>query len=122
MGMKVRTHFNFKEVNNMMKFKKIICYAAAMAISTAVCAGVSASAPSWSGVDENGNALIHVQNPDGTWEALPTWYQAYAELDYNTAPDDVKEIILAARRCIILEKLGISSYELYVDYIPDAFK
>lgn len=75
--------------------------------------------PAWSGVDENGNALIQVQNPDGTWEALPTWQEAYAALDYESAPDDIKEVILIARRCLTLEKMGISPYVLYSEYLPD---
>lgn len=105
----------------MTNLRKVICVGlAAMSLS---CMGFTSAFafehPSWSGVDENGNALMQVQNPDGTWEDLPTWQEAYAALDYDTAPDDVKEVILIARRCLTLEKMGISPYTLYTEYLPD---
>lgn len=103
----------------MKKLRTIICIGAA-AVTLAVSANAMAfEHPSWSGVDENGNVLIQVQNTDGTWYKLPSWYEAYAALDYDSAPEDVKEVILIARECVLLEKAGISPYELYSEYLPD---
>lgn len=103
--------------------KRVICIGLAAMSIASVCS-VSAFAdgfehPSWAGVDENGNKLMGVVHEDGTYEELPTWYEAYAALDYDSAPDEVKEVITIARRCLTLEKMGYSPYELYADYMPD---
>lgn len=63
--------------------------------------------------------LCRFQNPDRTWEDLPTWQEVYAALDYESAPDDIKEVILVARRDLALENIGISPYVLYSKYLPD---
>lgn len=101
--------------------KKAICVGiAAMSIASMCCINAFAFEPlSWSGVDENGNKLVQVVNEDGSIEELPSWYEAYAALDYDSAPDGVKEVIVIARRCLALEKMGYSPYELYADYMPN---
>lgn len=96
--------------------KKSICIGlAAMGIVSMHCINTFAfEHPAWGAVDENGNPIVYVEQDDGTYQALPTWYEAYAALDYDSAPDDIKEIILMARRCLALEKLGYSSYDLHM--------
>ena len=98
---------NMKRGNTVKSLKKAVCIGlAAIGIASLSCTGALAfEHPAWSGVDENGNTLMQVQNADGTWEDLPTWQEAYAALDYDSAPDDIKEVILVARRCLILEKV-----------------
>lgn len=105
----------------MKKLKTIICVCA---VASMIAASVNAFAyeyPSWSAKDENGNALVSVQNEDGTFTELPSWAEAYAALDYDSAPDNVKEMILIARRCLTLEKMGIDPHELYAEYLGAEF-
>lgn len=104
----------------MKKLKTIICVCAASMLATSANA-FAYEYPSWSAKDENGNAIMSVQNEDGTWVELPSWIEAYAALDYDSAPDNVKEMILVARRCLTLEKMGINPHELYAEYLGAEF-
>lgn len=108
-----------KGMNVMKKLRKIICIGLAAMTVAASGSALAFEYPSWSGVDEDGNKLMYVLNEDGTVQELPSWYEAYAALDYDSAPDDVKEAIMIARRCLILEELGVSPYVLYSEYLPE---
>lgn len=81
----------------MQKHRKL--FSAVLAMLVVLGMGyMSASAadfkhPSWTSV-----------NSDGTVSELPTFEEAYAYLDYDSAPADVKNLILEARRHIVFGK------------------
>lgn len=110
-----------KGMKAMKKFRKIICAAAAAAMISVPAGALAYEYPSWSARDENGNAMMRVQNADGTWTELPSWAEAYAALDYDSDPEHVKEMILTARACLILEAAGIDTSGLYAGYLGAEF-
>lgn len=57
--------------------------------------------PSWTSVNPDGVKAVSKIDVNGTEIELPTFEEAYAYLDYESAPADVKELILKARRIIV---------------------
>ena len=88
----------------MLKSKKVVSLLLAMAMVLSIgCLSASAEFeyPSWTSVNPDGAKAVSRVNTDGTVTELPTFEEAYAYLDYESAPDDVKEFILEARRSIV---------------------
>ena len=88
----------------MLKSKKVVSLLLAMAMVLSIgCLSASAEFeyPSWTSVNPDGAKAVSRVNTDGTVTELPTFEEAYAYLDYESAPDDVKELILEARRSIV---------------------
>lgn len=87
-----------------MKLKKF----AALGLTSAMllsATGVSSFAfeqPSWFGSYNDESTRAWVENMiDGTSQALPTWEEAYAYLDYDAASDEIRDMILEARCNIV---------------------
>jgi len=57
--------------------------------------------PGWTSVNADGTKACFILDQDGTMTELPTFEEAYAYLDYDSAPDDARELILKARRMIV---------------------
>lgn len=93
--------------NNFSRFaKKIIAGSAIFTlISTPVVYAADSNSrwnpPSWTAVDKNGNKLCCKIDIDGTKIELPTYDEAYANLNYDSVPDKIKPIVLKCRRNIV---------------------
>lgn len=74
--------------------------------STGICTFASNSCPpSWCGYynDESSRGRIVDMETGQVWQ-LPTWEEAYAYLDYDSASDELKDKILKARCSIVYGK------------------
>lgn len=89
-----------------MKFKRVTALSLAVVLiiaSTGICAFASSSyPPSWCGYynDESSRGRIVDMETGQVWQ-LPTWEEAYAYLDYDSASDELKDKILKARCSIV---------------------
>ena len=92
----------------MQKPKKL--FSAVLVILTVLamgCVSVSAAGfeyPSWTSVNPDGTKAVSKVDVDGTVIEVPTFEEAFAYLDYDSVPDDVKDLILEARRHIVFGK------------------
>lgn len=95
---------------SVLKMKKIAALGltAALAVTST---GISAFAseyypPSWCGYyddDSSRGAITDIRTGE-VIRNLPTWEEAYAYLDYDSAPDELKDKILTARCGIVYSK------------------
>ncbi len=106
---------------DMKRSKKLLSIFTVFAALAAANGALAYEHPSWSEKDGDGTSVISVLENDGTWTGLPSWTEAYAALDPDSAPESVRELILIARRCRALEKMGLDPRELYADHLGAAF-
>ena len=71
---------------------------------------------SWTAVDENGEKVLWLCNPDGTLGEIHTFEEVFAYLDYESADDALKEQILRARANLVFgdTRWAADGEEIYI--------